>query len=132
MFKIEEEKLKKREVLEIWTYFSFFENIIGDINLLVSAKKNKDFIKRIDSVDLELLLNGINQSVSRINDTIGALNSSKYEWKRDVTINVIKKSLRKCENLFNNILKAYIENDNIHHIEEEFTKKKDEIISSLE
>ena len=112
--------------VSFWTYFSFFENIIADINVLASAKKNKDFIKRIDSVDLELLLNGINQSVSRIQDTVIALENSKYEWKRDITINVIKRSLEKTDRLFTKILKAYIDNDNIHNIEEEFSKRKDE------
>jgi potassium channel LctB len=131
MNKIESEKLKKREVTEIWTYFSFFENIISDINVLVGTKKNKDFIKRIDNVDLELLLNGINQSITRIFDTINTLNDSKYEWKRDVTLSVINESLEKTEQLFTNIIKLYKENNNIKLINEEFNKKKEEIIISL-
>lgn len=132
IFKIEEGRLKKREVNELWTYFSFFENIILDISVLVGTKKTRDFIKRVDTVDLELLLNGINQSMTRIIDTISVLDTSKYDWKRDITLSVIRKSLEKTEKLFDNLIGIYKDNKNIESIKEEFLKKKDEVLNVLD
>lgn len=130
MFKVEEEKLKKREVSELWTFFSHFENTISEISVLVGTQKDRDFIKRIDTVDLELLLNGINSSLERIKDTIITLNESKYEWKRDVTLSIIQKSLEKTAKLFSNIGKLYDKKE-ITSIQEDFNKFKKEILSEL-
>ncbi|PLW79379.1 hypothetical protein C0585_08200 [Candidatus Woesearchaeota archaeon] len=130
IFKVEENRLKKREVAELWTVFHFFENTIGEIRTLVAGKVDKDFIKRIDPVDLGLLLNGINLSISRIKDTLIVLNNSKYDWEKNITIKTIDKALSKTEKLFEKIDKLY-DKAEIKSVIEEFKVKKNEVLNEM-
>jgi hypothetical protein len=91
--RIEENTIKKRETKEIYMFISSFEDILSETISLIQKPTNKQFAKRIDAVNTELIENSILSSFERLHELIALMNQNKLEWKRDVTIDLINKCL---------------------------------------
>ena len=98
---LEEGTLKKREVNELYTYISSFEDVLNEIaDLLNDSDEDAHFTKVLDPVNTELIFNGVIHSFEKLQELVEALNKSKVEWQRDITVNLIHKCLMVNKSLF--------------------------------
>ena len=104
--RIEEGNIKRREVGYLnHVYLSSFENTLSEINYL-TGRADHDFIKKIDPVRIELLLNSIITSYEKISSVIERLRNKKLEWNRQMTISLLDSCISQTESIFSNIAKS--------------------------
>lgn len=90
--KIEEGAIQKREVTDIYVYLSSFEDMINEVNSMIQLKDD-GFTKRIDPTNMELVLISIINSFEKLNELLNIMNQHKIEWKRDITLSLIKRCI---------------------------------------
>ena len=98
--KIEDGSIKKREVSEMYMYLSSLEDTLNETTTLTQRSNGNSFIKTIDPLNTELLLNSILSSFEKLNELITIFNQNKLEWHREITLMLIDKCMRMNENLF--------------------------------
>lgn len=99
--RIEDEKIRRKELSDIYSYVSPIELIITEVQILLTKGKNAIyFTKKIDPMTAELLLKNILQSFEMINDLVKVLNNSKFDWKKDLTHSQIEYFISLNEVLF--------------------------------
>ncbi len=93
--KTEDGTIKKREIYEMYHYLSFFEDTLNEIiNILEQEKKNY-YAKKIDPVSVELIYNSVLDSFEKLSELIKIFEQNNKEWKREITISLIKRCLEK-------------------------------------
>lgn len=97
--KVESGLAKKREVRELYLYFSSFEDVLND-SIMLLKRKSRRYTKSVNSVDTELILNSTLSSLEKINELIQTVNEHKLDWRREVTLNIIGRCLKLVEELF--------------------------------
>lgn len=143
--KVEEGTIRRREINNIYTFLSSLEDIINQIITLITRPASNRYIKSIDSVDAELVLNSIVQSFEKVFELISILNEQKPDWKSEITVKFIKECIRLNDDLFENhniikhLSKAAVDDlnsrkaDVINRINIELSKKWEETVkASLE
>lgn len=103
--RIEDKSIKRREINEIYTYFSSLEGILKEISAILNTKGKNHFTKAIDPVDTELIFNSTVSSFRRINELLITLNENEFEWKRDVNLSSIYRCLTLNKNIFEKLEK---------------------------
>ncbi|MBR9683208.1 two pore domain potassium channel family protein [Candidatus Woesearchaeota archaeon] len=98
--RIEEHSIRKREIDEIYIYFSSLANVLKEVSTLLDKRQRSHFTKGIDPVDTELIFNSVVSSFKRTNELINVLGESGLEWKREVTLNFIRKCLSLNREIF--------------------------------
>lgn len=100
MDKIESNLIKKREINDIYIYLSSFEDSLTEFVLLIDGTGKSHFKKNLDSLNAELILISALHSFEKINETASMLNERKLEWKREITLSIINKSLSQINEIF--------------------------------
>ena len=108
LIKIEDNSIRKREVLSLYVYFSSLEDVLNEVFPFVSSSGNKYFTKHIDSVNLELIIISILNSFEKTNELLTALINSKLEWKSDLNKDMVNRCLSSNEKIFSSL--AFEEN----------------------
>ncbi|MDD5086507.1 MAG: potassium channel family protein [Candidatus Nanoarchaeia archaeon] len=139
MQRIEEGTIKKREIVDMYTYISPLEDSLHQIITLFTKSKSNNFTKEVDPVNAELIFISIIQSLEKLLELINLLENQNIEWRREITVSLINNSTKQSLILFENIttikslsnqslknLKSQAENavQNINKIIE-FHKKKE-------
>ena len=101
--RIEEGIIKKREIIDMYTYISSLEDSLQQIFTLFTRSRTNHFTKDVDPVNAELIFISIIQSLEKLLELINILESQKIEWRREVTISLIKNSTKQSSLLFENI-----------------------------
>jgi len=100
---IEEGIIKKREIIDMYIYISSLEDSLQQIFTLFTRSRTNHFTKDIDPVNAELIFISIIQSLEKLLELINMLENQKIEWRREVTISLIKNSTKQSSLLFENI-----------------------------
>jgi potassium channel LctB len=110
---IESNNIRHREISDIFNYISSLEDNLTEISNLMDRKKGHSYTKELDPLSTELLFHSINQSFERLYELITVMNSSKLEWRRKVTLDLINRCLVLDTELFNSLhgLKAISEKE---------------------
>lgn len=98
--KIEEGDISKREVDDIYVYISFFETALNEVITFFGKSESSLFLKQVDLVNTELIFNSILQSFQKLDELTLVLKHSRMQWKRDITIEMIKRCINLTEKLF--------------------------------
>lgn len=102
--KIENNIIRKRDISDIYIYLSSFADILNEVlSLTGNQNKNDHFKKILDSLNTELIFNSILNSFEKLDELIILFNHNKFEWKRDITINLINACIKINESLFNRL-----------------------------
>lgn len=107
VLKIEEGAIKKREFTDMWGNFLFFQGTLTDIEYLFAKKGRSLFAKKVDMLNIEIVLNSINQSIDRINELFASIKSHKPELKKEINTGVVLSIMEKIEKLYEKILMKY-------------------------
>lgn len=126
--KIEENYAKKRDINEIYVYFSPLEDILKEISTLLNKKGRNNFTKVIDPVDMELIINSVTSSFKKINELIMMMEEKKFEWKRDVTLSLLNKCLALDKEIFDKLEASRILSEQIFKGLKESNNKVTELI----
>jgi len=97
---IDEGVMRKRELGEVYVYFSSLEDTLNEIRLFITRKQRKRCAEGINSLSVELLLTSITSSLEKLNELIAAMNEAGLEWRKDSTLELIKRSLDVAEGIF--------------------------------
>jgi len=100
---IEEGIIRKREIIDMYTYIASLEDSLHQISTLFTKSRINHFTKDIDPVNAELIFISITQSLEKLLELINILEDQKIEWRRDITISLIKNSTKQSSVLFENI-----------------------------
>lgn len=98
--KVEENTIRKREVNDAYIYLVSLEDILNEILSLMGTSGKHYFKKVIDPLNTELLFNSVLRSFERLNELIGLLNQNKIEWKRDIILSLIDRTISLNDSLF--------------------------------
>ena len=101
--RIEEGIIKKREIIDMYTYISSLEDSLQQIFKLFTRSRTNHFTKDVDPVNTELIFISVIQSLEKLLELINILENQKIEWRREVTISLIKNSIKQSSLLFENI-----------------------------
>lgn len=101
--KIEEGSVRKRELNDVYTYFSSFEDILNEVESLMGTSSGNYFKKVLDPLSTELLFNSILSSFEKMNELIAILNQAKSEWRRDITLDLINRCISINDALFSKL-----------------------------
>jgi len=90
--KVENGEATKREINDLYVYISQFDDTLRQIKTVVKDNKHH-YSKKIDPMNSELIFHSITKSFVRINELIRVLNLGEFDWKRDINISFLKRSL---------------------------------------
>ncbi len=129
--KIEEGSIRKREVNELYLYFSTLEDIIIEISLIFNNGGEK-YRKEVDPVNTELIFNSMLQSLEKILELINSLNYQELEWKKEILLSLIKRILQKSQELTTNLKSSKMHSTTIIlDFNKRFSLIKDSIFSLI-
>lgn len=98
--KIEENYIRKREVSDIYIYISSLEDTLNETKALIGTDNKNQFKKVLDPLNTELLFNSILHSFEKLSELINTLNQSRLDWRRDLTLKLIKSCISINNTLF--------------------------------
>ncbi len=127
--KIDDGSIRQREVNDLYIHIISFEDILYELVNFLSRQKGKDFMKTLSPVNLELILNSINSSLSKLDRLFDDLDLHKWSWKKELTIKHTLKCLEYSQKFFIKIKnQCPISCEDISLIKEEM----DQLIDRLE
>ncbi len=93
--KVETDTIKHREIEDLWILFSGLDTTLTNIkNLIVPKQSEKYYHKRIDVFRLELFLNSVQLSMSKIAYLVRTLKSHKLNWRNELLITSIEDDVK--------------------------------------
>ena len=125
---IEDGSVRRREISDLYTHFSSLENTLHEVINIFSKTGGAHFVKEIDSLNAELILNSVLNSFERTEELLSTLNKPGMEWRRDITLDLINRCIKANEVLFDR-------GNSIKNIPEkvlfDFNAQKKKIIDSI-
>ncbi len=101
---IETNTFGKRKISDVEMHLVSFKVTLREIKTIILGKqKNTDFIKSVDSLNIEILFNSILSSIEKLNDLIDEFDKNKISWKNEETIKTINSIMSVVEEIFNGI-----------------------------
>ncbi len=102
--RIEEGVIKKREINDLYVHISAFEDILHEIEMLISRKEDMHFTKVLDPLNAELIFGSAISSFEKLHELILVLDqNNKKDWRRDVTVHLIYKCIMLNQKLFDQV-----------------------------
>lgn len=126
---IEDNAVKKRDLNDLYIYFSSFEDTLTEIKFLLT--KSNEYSREVDLLSLELLLTSIVNSLDKLNELINTMNEHQLEWKRDVAVNLIQESLKLSDEIFENCKGSNLPDATKNHLCERKTAAVDNINQAI-
>ena len=99
MTRVEENRLKTREIPALYMYLSSFEDVLNEFLSLVSMDRNR-YLKDLDPVSAELLLSSMVQSFEKVNELAAMLDEHKIAWNDSLTSELLKRCSTTTHDLF--------------------------------
>jgi hypothetical protein len=88
--KIESGSIRPREVKDLWMIFSGLDTTLANIrNMVMPAKGEKYYYKKMDVFRLELLLNSIQLSLNKMLELIKDLKAHGLDWRNELLVSSI-------------------------------------------
>ncbi len=107
--RIDDKKLKKKELKELYSYISPLEIAITEISMLLSKKeRNVEFTKNIDPLNAELIFTSIIQSIEKITELVSSLNDNVPEWRKEINLKQLENCMSISEVLFEKAISSKI------------------------
>lgn len=99
--RIEERVITKREVHDLYIHIVPLVDTLQEIEQIVEKpEEGAVFTKVVDPVNTELIFSSVIHSLEKLHELIGALNHSRQEWRREVTVGMMQKVLHSDSVLF--------------------------------
>lgn len=84
--KINSGNASKQEIKDLWLTTTTFDTNLYDLfNIICPNRKNKEFVKKVDELKLELILRSIESSLNKLLELVVTLNIKGISWKSEMT-----------------------------------------------
>jgi potassium channel LctB len=103
---IETNTIRNREVSDIFNYISSLEDTLHEIGKMVGKDHDNTFTKTLDPLNTELIFNSVTQSFEKLYELVSLMNNNGLEWKRAITLNLIKQCIATNDILFETLHKS--------------------------
>lgn len=130
IIKVIDGKIRKREIEELWSNFSFFETRINEI-LELFGKRAKRYVKDIGQINIELLCNSVNLSFDKTVELVKLLEKDKIEWKKKIAVSKLKDIIGKASFLYNIISKKRFGVKELNELKKDFVGKRKVLEKSI-
>ncbi|MEA3378001.1 MAG: potassium channel family protein, partial [Nanoarchaeota archaeon] len=97
--KTENKLLTEKKLQDFWIMLVSAENTIVDIKKFICPRKRKDFIKHIDDLKFELLLNSLDLTLSKILDLLLILNEKGDTWQNKSIVKTLNGIIKPCREI---------------------------------
>ncbi len=98
---IQEGTAKKRGITNNFDYLiSSFENNMSETVSLVANRRDEYFVKKLDAVNTEIIVNNLLLSFERLHELIRIMNRYHINWRTKTAVTLIKRSISLNERLF--------------------------------
>lgn len=87
--KIENSTISPRRISDLWITFTTLENSMHEIIKVIRPQKNHSYIKHIDELNLELLLDSISLSLKKACDLFTILDDKQLNWRNDTLTSIL-------------------------------------------
>ncbi len=91
MNRIDDRSVRRREITNINIQLVHLEDTLRESISIAGRSKGRQFVKAIDDVNAELLLNSIVSSLEKIDEFIKHIEEKKYKWKSDCNVSSVKR-----------------------------------------
>lgn len=98
--RIEENEIKKREINDLYTYVSSFEDILREVYVLLHKSDGSQYTKALDPLNAEVVINSVINSFEKLNELIVVMDQNKIEWRREVTTHLMYKCINLNQEIF--------------------------------
>ncbi len=105
--RVEEGRAKKRELQELYMHITLLEDTLSQIEEYFKKSRGR-FSKSIDPLNSQLIFNSIDSSFRKLTELLKACEESKLDWKRDVTVTLIRNCLKKYETIWEPLSAKYL------------------------
>ncbi|MDO8740322.1 MAG: hypothetical protein Q7J54_01970 [Candidatus Woesearchaeota archaeon] len=84
--KINSGTASKQEIRDLWLTTTTFDTNLYDLfNIICPNRKNREFVKKVDELKLELILRSIETSMNKLLELVVTLNIKGISWKSEMT-----------------------------------------------
>lgn len=98
--KINLNQITKRAVQDLWLITVTLDTSLHDIHKFLLPKKKEAYLKTIDPLKMELLLNSIELSLAKLKDLLDALNMYNLDWRNAMTLESINSIISTTEFIY--------------------------------
>ncbi|MBN2102384.1 MAG: two pore domain potassium channel family protein [Candidatus Aenigmarchaeota archaeon] len=99
--KAEEGSFRKKDASSLYLFLSNFDDTLNEIDYIIKKPMTSSYAKKIDSVNAELIINGIILSLEKVHELLQTLNQKKADWYMDITVQLIGKCIKKGDDIIN-------------------------------
>lgn len=86
---IENGRMSERRLQDLWITFTTLESAVYEAAKIIHPRANNRYVKQIDPLNIELLLNSIGLSLAKAADLLAALDERGLTWRTDVMNSII-------------------------------------------
>lgn len=97
--KINSKILNKQKLQDLWILLASCENNLDDIEKLLCPKIKKEYLKNINELKFELLLNSIDLTLLRLKELLNYLDENEFDWMHKRIIDTLKKIVKSCRSI---------------------------------
>ncbi|MFH1317387.1 MAG: potassium channel family protein [Candidatus Woesearchaeota archaeon] len=101
--KTDQESYSKKDVDDIYIYLSSLKDILNEVWDIFYKPNENRYIKKIDPVNTELILNSLLSSFEKIHELNLHLNKKQITWKDEATMMITRNCLSLFDNIFSTI-----------------------------
>ncbi|MBI4441598.1 two pore domain potassium channel family protein [Candidatus Woesearchaeota archaeon] len=109
--KIHLKQITRRAVQDLWLITVTLDTSLHDIHKFLLPNKNSDYIKTLDPLKMELLLNSMELSLVKLQDLLDALNTYNLDWRSAMTVESINSIINTTELVY-----SHYKNKNLEDI----------------
>lgn len=90
---IKDEEITEKDLTEIWMPLSQLRNTIEEVKTTVAADKSSDILKKVDELDIELILYSVSLSLKRVLGLLNTMGNRGIDWKSDYIVRILQNML---------------------------------------
>ena len=102
--KTQDNSIKKHDLDQLYIYLYNFEDSLQEILMLHKRSTKYYFLKKVETLSKEVILNAIITSFESLEEMLVELNKAKKKWKTDLNIRLLKSCLEIGDNIFHSFL----------------------------
>jgi len=132
IMKIEEGSIRKRELNNLYIHFTALEDALNETLALVKKPKGRRFVKKIDPVNTELILNSIVGGLDKVAELLLLMTQHRMEWRSPTNLSIMKRCLNLTDSLFSNLRSSDVRPEALSNLDERRKTLSSRIKSEME
>ena len=86
IFRVENNSTTQKQINDIWIMVNTLDVTLMDISKVLFKKVDREYIKKVDNLSLELIFNSIDTSLQKLLELVDTLEEKKLKWKTEILV----------------------------------------------